>query len=226
MDKLNNKYSIVQGFSNVDKTGGGASDIISMKNYNLAEIYLITGAALATGTITVHQGISVSSCATALAFTRYYESGCKLKYDGASTETPAAAAEIVTGATNTALGTVYEDKNGELILYNRTNNLVYVDNEVLTFSGGKTAVANGALYDEDIMVPRVATANTFTLTTAIDINKIYMIPIHSSMLNIAAGMDCIELNLTTFAGASVMTCFFILSEPRFSGTPMPTALYN
>ena len=226
MDALNNKYGISLGFSNIDKTGGGASDIWSMKNYNVAEIYLITGAALATGTITMEQGISVSSVATALAFDRYYESGCRLKYDGASTQIPAAAGEVATGATNTALGTVYEDLNGELILYNRTNNLIYVDNEVLTFSGGKTAVVDGVLYDEDIMVPRVVTGDTFTLTTAIDINKVYMVPIHSSMLNTAAQMDCIEMVLTTFAGASVMTCFAILSEPRHGGTPMPTALYD
>jgi hypothetical protein len=225
MEMLNNKYGIALGFSNVDKTGGGNSDIWCLKNYNLAEIYVMTGAAVTTGTVTMQQGVSVSSVATALTFTRYFEVGCKLKYDGASSEIPAAAGEIVTGATNTALGTVYQDLNGELILYNRTNNLVYVDNEVLTFNGGKTAVANGALYDEDIMIPRTC-ASTFTITTAIDINKVYMIPIHASMLNQAAGMDCIEAVFTTFAGAAVMTCFAILSGPHFAGTPMPSALYN
>ncbi len=224
MDALNNKYGIALGFSNVDKTGGGNSDIWSMKNYNVAEIYIMTGAALATGQITMEQGANVTTVATALEFDRYYESGCRLKYDGASSGVPAAAGEIATGATNTALGTVYQDLNGELILYNRTNNLVYVDNEVLTFSGGKTAVVDGTFYDEDIMIPRVVTADTFELTTAIDINKVYMIPIHSSMLS--DGMDCIEAVFTTFAGASIMTCFAILSEPRYAGTPMPTALYD
>jgi hypothetical protein len=226
MEGYAKKYHLAIGWSPINKANGGASDIISLKNYNVGEFYIMTGAALDTTTVTMHQGVSVSSCATTLAFTRYFESGCKLKYDGASTQIPAAAGEVATGATNTALGTVFSDSNGELVLYNRTNQLVYVDNEVLTFSGGKTAVVNGTLFDEDILVPRVATGDTFAMTTAVDINKIFMVPIHAAMLNSAARMDCVELNVALGAGASIMACFTVLSEPRYHNIPMPTAIYD
>lgn len=226
MEGYAKKYHLAIGWSPHDKTGGGSSDIISMKNYNVAEFYVMSGAALATGAVTMQQGVSVASCATPLAFTRYFESGCKLKYDTVTvSEIPAAPGETATGAA-TAVGTVFEDRNGELILYNRNNQVAFVDNEVLTFSGGKLALVNGVLYDEDILVPRVATANTFAMTTAVDINKVYIVPVHAAMLNLAAGMDCVRLTLTGFAGASIMACFVVLSESRYHNIPMPTAIYN
>ncbi len=223
MEGYGKKYHLAVGWNPIDKAGGGQSDIISMKNYNVAEFWIITGAAItATFAVTMQQGVSVSSCATALAFTRYFDSGCRLKYDTVTVSQAAAAAgETVTGA-STAVGTVYEDTGGEVILYNR-NETAYVDNEVLTFSGGKIAAAQGVLFDEDIMIPRVATANTFNVTQVHDANRRFMVPIHSSML--AAGNDCVALTIAD-PTLAVCTCFVILSEPRYKNIPMPTAIYN
>ncbi len=219
-------YHLVVGWHPIDKNGGGQSDIISLKNYQMAEFWIITGAAVtATAAVTFHQGISVSSCATALTFTRYFDSGCRLAYDGGSVETPAAADETAIGAA-TASGYVYQDtggKTGVVTLYGR-DETAYVDNEALVFSGGKTAVVNGVLYDEDIMIPRVATANTFNITLVHDANRRFMIPISASMLN--AGMDCVELNIGDPGTPSLMCCFVVLSEPRYHNIPMPTAIYN
>ena len=219
---INNKYAVVAGWYPVDKDGGGASNIISLKNYNQAEIYIMVGSTMTkTAAVTLDQGVSVSSCDTTLGFETYYEQGLKLKYDGASSTTPAAAGETATGAA-TGVGTVYEDRGNELVLYNWSST-AFVDNEVLTFSGGKTAVVNGTLFDEDAMIPRTATANTFNITQVLDVSKIFMIPVNGAMLT--DGNDCIEVNIAD-PDTCIMACFYVLSEPRYSETPMPTAIYD
>ena len=219
---LNNKYAVVAGWYPVDKDAGGQSNIISLKNYNQAEIYLMVGATMTkTAAVTLQQGVSVASCATSLAFETYYEQGLKLKYDGASSSVAAAAGETATGAA-TGVGTVYEDRGGYAVLYNWSST-AFVDNEVLTFSGGKTAVVDGTLYDEDAMIPRTATANTFSITQVLDISKIFMIPVNGGMLT--DGNDCIAVTIGD-PDTCLMACFYVLSEPRFSNTPMPTAIYD
>jgi len=219
---INNKYVVVPLTFPVDFAGGKTSDIIDMKNYNQAEIYIMTGAVItAQFAVTLLQGISVSVCATALKFPVYYQTGCMLKYDGASSSVPAAAGETATGAA-TGVGTVIEDRGGILVLSDH-NSTAFVDNEVLTFSGGKTAVVDGILYNEDIMVPTALTAtNTFNITNVSDVHKTYCIPVNSAML--AAGNKCIGITLgdpTLCVGA----VFAILSGPRYAGTPGETAIY-
>ena len=223
MEGYAKKYHLAVGWSPIDKNGGGQSDIVCLKNYQVAEFWIITGAAVtATAAVTMFQGTTVAAAATALAFTRYFDSGCKLRYDGASSEVPAAAGETAIGA-STASGYVYEDRGGEVILYGR-DETAYVDNEVLTFSGGKTAAVNGVLCDEDIMIPRTATANTFNITLVHDANRRFMVPIHASMLT--PPNDCVALTIGDPGTPSLMTCFVVLSEPRYKNVPMPTAIYN
>ena len=222
MEGYGKKYHLAVGWNPIDKAGGGQSDIVCMKGYAMAEFWLITGAAItATFAVTMFQGVSVAAAATALAFTRYFDSGCRLKYDGESSGVAAAAAETATGA-GAAVGTVYQDLGNEVILYNR-NETAYVDNEVLTFSGGKTAVVNGTLFAEDIMVPRVATANTFDVTQVHDANRRFMVPISASMLT--APNDCVALTIAD-PTLAICTCIVILTECRYANMPMPTAIYN
>jgi len=221
---LNNKYAVVSGWAPVDKTTTAVSDIISLKNYNQAEIYLMTGAAIGQAfNVALYQGVSVSSCATLLPFTRYYESGMMLKYDGASSSVAAASGGTVAGAGGAA-ATIYEDRGGVLVL-NKWDADVFVDNEALTFSNGKTAVVDGTLYNEDAMIPTILTAGVdlFAIATT-DTSKMYCIPVNGGMLT--DGNDCIAVHLATPATATLMDCFVVLSEPRFSGTPMPTAIYD
>ena len=222
---LNNKYAVVPGWFPVDKDGGGSSDFISLKNYHQAEIYIMTGAAVGqTAAVTLDQGVSVSSCATALSFTLYYETGLMLKYDGASTNVAAASGETATGTAGGVM-TVFEDHGGYIVGNKWDSSQVFVDNEVLTFSGGKTAVVDGTLYNEDIMIPTVLAAgvDTFNIAAALDVNKIYMIPVNSSMLN--DNMDCISVAIGD-PNTALMACWYILSQPRFAGLPMRTAIYD
>ena len=220
---LNKQYAVVPLTFPVDHAATLVSDIISLKNYHQAEIYLMTAAAFTkTAAVTMQQGNAVDSAATALSFTRYYTTGMMLKYDGASTGVAAAADETATGAAG-GIMTINEDLNGILIGH-WDNVTAFVDNEVLTFSGGKTAVVDGTRYNEDIMVPSVAASNTFNIVQDLDVNKIFMVPVNSSMLS--DNMDCIELNIADMDSPTLLAAFAILSQPRYAGIPMQTAIYN
>ena len=219
---MNAKYSVVPLVFPIDFAGGKTSDIINLKNYNIAEIYFMTGVTItAAFAVTLYQGINVVTCATALNFPVYYQTGMMLKYKTPSTGVPAAAGETATGA-STAVCTVYEDRGGYLVA-NKWNSTAFVDGEALTFSGGRTALVDGIRYNEDIMIPTTLTAtNTFNVTNVIDVHKLYCIPIKSSMLT--AGNSTIKV---TFGDPTlnIGAAWAVLSEPRFAGIPMETAIY-
>ena len=220
---LNRQYAVVPLTVPVDHAATLVSDIISLKNYHQAEVYLATAAVFTkTAAVTMQQGNAVNSAATALGFTRYYETGMMLDYDGASTGVAAASLETAQGAGGADM-TILEDTGKTLIGW-WDDVTAFVDNEVLTFSGGKTAVVDGIRYNEDILLPKVAALNTFNITQVLDVNKIFMIPINSSML--AEGMDCIELNIADMDSPTLLAAWAILSQPRYAGLPMQTAIYD
>lgn len=217
---INNDFVVVPLIWAQQQDGALASDGISMKNYDQADVFLMIGTTVAqAGAVTMQQGVSVSSIGTALSFERYYRTGFVLKYDGASTATPAAAGETISGAGGGA-GTIVQDTGSELICYGY-NGTTFVDNETVTCSGGKTVVANGIQINEDIMVPATAISNTFD-AAAVG-NKMYCIPIHSSMLT--DGYDCIELNVADMNTTDV-AAWVVLSKPRYAGDTPQTAIYD
>jgi len=220
---LNKQYAVVPLTFPADHAATLVSDIISLKNYHQAEVYLMTGATFVkTAAVTMQQGNAVNSAATALEFTRYYETGMMLDYDGASSGTPSAPADTAQGAAGGDM-TILEDTGKTLIGW-WDDVTAFVDNEVLTFSTGRTAVVDGIRYNEDILLPKTATANTFDITQVLDVNKLFMIPVNSSMLN--DGLDCIELNIADMDSTTVLAAFAILSQPRYAGLPMQTAIYD
>jgi hypothetical protein len=200
--------------------GALVADIISMKNYKQADIYVMLGATVGqAGAITLQKGTSVSSAATALSFTRYYETGFKLKYTTPSVDTPAAAAETVAG-NGGAAAVLYKDTGSELICYGFDGD-TFVDGETVTLSGGKTVVADGIQINEDILVPRTATSNTFDID---DIGyKLYMIPVSSDMLG--DGYDCLELNVADL-NTTDLAAWAVLSGPRYMAEIPETAIYD
>lgn len=217
---INNDFVVVPLIWAQQQDGALASDIISMKNYDQADIYLMIGATVGqAGAVTLHQGTSVSSAGTALGFERYYRTGFILKYDGASSETPAAAGETISGAGGGA-GTVVQDTGSQLVCYGY-NGTTFVDNETVTCSGGKTVVANGIQVDTDRMVPATASSNTFD-AAAVG-SKMYCIPVHGSMLT--DGYDCVELNVADMNTTDV-AAWVILSKPRWIGDIPETAIYD
>jgi hypothetical protein len=199
--------------------GAVVSDILSMKNILQMDIYIMIGATIGqAAAVTLHKGTSVSSAATALAFTRAYQTGFVLDYDGPSVATPAVAAETISGAGGGA-GTIYRDLGDRLICYGY-NGTTFVDNETVTCSGGKTVVANGIQKNEDILVPFTVSSNTFNLNAAGC--KLYKIPISADMLG--EGYDCIELNIAD--ANTTEWAAWALVYPRYSKEIANTVIYN
>lgn len=200
--------------------GAVVSDGISMKNYRQCDIYIMIGAVIGqAGAVTLQKGTSVASISTSLSFTRYFSTGHLLKYDGASVDTPAAAGETVTGEGG-GISYIYKDFGGLLVCY-AFNGTTFVDNEVLTFSGGKTAVADGIQINEDIMVPRTAASDTFNIAAVG--NKMYCIPVSADMLG--DGYDCLEVNIADL-NTTEWAAWAVLSSPRYASEIMQTAIYD
>ncbi len=221
MDGINNIFvKVPMTFPTVDQTGTVSSDIISLKNYNHVDLYITVGAIGKAAAVTLDKSAAVAAATADCAFTRYYSTGFILDYDGASVSTPAAAGETVTGAGG-GIGYIYKDQGNRLICYAH-NGTTFVDNEVLTFSGGKTAVANGIQKNEDIMVPRTATSNTFDIAAVA--NKQYCIPIDSSMLG--EDYDCIQVEIADCDTVTHLAIDAICTEPRYIGMEPETILYD
>jgi hypothetical protein len=220
MEQNNNKHVMVPLLWPDSQDGALVSDIISLKNYRQADIYIMVGAVVGkAGAVTLQKGTAVNSATTACAFSRYKSTGFILDYDAPSVDTPAAAGETVTGEGG-GIGYVYKDLGGRLICYAH-NGTTFVDNETLTFSGGKTATANGIQKNEDIMVPLTATSNTFNIAAVG--NKCYHIPISAE--DLGDGYDCVELNIADL-DTTELAAFVILSEPRYMAEIPETAIYD
>lgn len=220
MQKVNNEIAVVPILWPDSQDGALNSDIISLKNFRQAEIVIIIGDTIGkAGAVTLKKGANVSSAATALAFSRYLSTGFVLEYDGASSETPAAAGETVTG-NGGGIGYVYKDLGNKLICY-AFNGTTFVDNETLTFSGGKTATANGIQKNEDILVPRTASSNTFDIAAVA--SKTYCIPISAE--DLGEGYDCIKLAVADL-DSTKLTAFVILSDMRYGGEIAETTIYD
>lgn len=207
-------------FPTVDQTGTVSSDIASMKNYSHVDLFITVGPIGKAAAITLNKSAAVAAATEALAFSKYYSTGFVLEYDGESTSTPAAAGETVTGAGN-GVGYVYKDLGNKLICYAH-NGTTFVDNEVLTFSGGKTAVANGIQKNEDIMVPRTASSNTFDLAAVA--SKQYCIPIDAA--DLGDGYDCIQVEVADCDTVTHIAIDAVFSKPRYASEIPETAIYD
>lgn len=205
----------------VDLTSGAnAGDYISLKNALQVAIDISIGVTTGTAVVTLNQAKNVAaSGAKALAFTKYWMSGAKLKYT-APTGT-FTVGETVTGAGG-ASGVVYKDTGSALYLYT-VNATAFVNGETIT--GGTSAItasADGIGIDEDVMLPCTC-ASTFTIPAVS--NRKYWIEIDPSSLDVANGFDCIMVNIAQ-AGAGCIGGADYLIEPKYSNLPMDTAIYN
>lgn len=221
MQGINNKFAVVpMTFPTTDQTSTVSSDIISLKNYNHVDLVIQVGSIGKAAAVTLDKSAAVAAATADCSFSRYLSTGFRLKYDAPSVDTPAAAGETVTGDGG-GIGYVYKDLGGELICY-AFNGTTFVDNEGLTFSGGKTATANGIQFNEDIMVPRTASSDTFDLAAVA--NKQYVIPIDAA--DLGDGYDCVQVEIADCDTATHLAIFAILSEPRYMGEIPETAIYD
>lgn len=74
------------------------------------------------------------------------------------------------------------------------------------------------------LVKKAAVANTFNLATA---NKIYVIHVDVSMLDVAGGFDCVTLAVASpGANADFYSAVYIGGGARYQGSSIPSALVD
>ena len=206
----------------VDQTGTISSDIISLKNYSHVDFVIKVGTAIGkAAAVTLNKSAAVAAATVALAFSRYYSTGFRLKYTTPSVDTPAAKDETILGGSGSGRGTIYLDTGTELICHSY-NETTFVDGETVTCSGGKTVVASGIQIDEDIMIPRTAASNTFDLAAVA--KKQYIIPIDAA--DLLDGYDCAQVEIADCDTATYITIDAILSSPHYMDEIAKTALYD
>lgn len=214
-----------QGIWPVDfNTGANTGKYVSLKDYQKLGILISQNTAAGTAAVTLMQAKNVAALgAKALAFTRYWVSGVKLNYDGASGKFT--VGETVTG-TGGGSGVVYYD-NGAYLLLHTVNATAFVDNETLTGgTSGTTASADGTGIDEDIMLPVDLAAGVNTFTIPAIAQRKYGIEITPDMLDRDNDYDCVRVHIAQATAAGIGSCVYILEGGKCKGIPMPTAIYD
>jgi hypothetical protein len=214
-----------QGIWPVDfNTGANPGDYVSLKDFQKLGIIISQNTAAGTAAVTLLQAKNVAALgAKALAFTRYWMTGVKLNYDGASGKFT--VGETVTGAGGGS-GVVYADCGSYLLLYT-VNATAFVDNEVITGgTSGTTANADGIGINEDMMLPvdLAAGVNTFTIPAVAQ--RKYGIEVTPDMLDRANDYNCVRVNIAQATAAGIGSCLYVLEGGKTKGIPMPTAIYD
>jgi len=231
MQRINNDLHIVPALWPKGQTGAVSGDIISMKNYQHCDIRIAVGASPGgTVAVTLDKSAAVAAATAELAFTKFFSSGLKLNITGKSgaftADSDYTAGDTITGGTSNATAVVYKDM-GTYLLCHSHNGTAFTDAETITGgTSGATATVDGTLYDEDIMLPRVtASATTYTFTIPAVADQVYVIPVGAS--DLGDGYNCLQLEMAApSAGTVTYDATYILSGPRYAGTPMPTAIYD
>ena len=208
------------------QTAANPGDFVSMKNWNYCTTVLQIGTNGSSGTcvVTFDKAALVAGGTTTLAFSEYWVTAWRLDYD-APVNTAAekfTVGETITGAAAGEL-VVWADYGDHIIGYTY-NNTTFVDNELITGgTSNRTAYANGVQKDEDMLVPRTATANTFT-TQAVA-NRTYAV--QHAAADLGDGYVTLQIDVAQASQATTIgSAFYVLSEGRYIGEPMPTAIYD
>jgi hypothetical protein len=223
MSKFIERNHIVPAVWPVDlNTGDNPGDYVSLKNYKHLTVFIFVKTMGATSAVTMKQAKNVAGTGEkALSFVKYYMTGAKWKYN-TLTVAEFAVGETVTGAGG-ASGVVAEVGADYLLVYT-VNATAVVDAEVLTGgTSGAKAVADGAGVNEDILLG-LTCASTFTIPAVV--LRSYVIEIEASMLDVEAGFDCVRVQVEDPGAAALGAAVYILSEPRYAGIPMETAIYD
>jgi len=77
----------------------------------------------------------------------------------------------------------------------------------------------------DALTETAVSSNTFTTDATNSKNLMYVIEVDASELDMANGFDCIRVG-TGNATAATVTVLYILSNPRYAGASMPSAIVD
>lgn len=223
MSKLIQRNHIVPAIWPCDlNTADNPGDYVSMKNYKHLTVYIFVKTMGATSAVTMKQATDVAGTGEkALSYTEYWMTGAKWRFTGRSA-TNFSVGETVTGAGG-ASGVVSEIGADYLLVYT-VNATAVVDGETLTGgTSGATATANGAGINEDILL-RTTCSDTFTIPAVV--LRSYVIEIEASQLDTSNGFDCVRVQVEDPGTAGLGAAVYVLSEPRYKGVPMETAIYD
>jgi hypothetical protein len=229
MDHINNTYHIIQGYQPVDLSGGPFSgDIISMKGYGHCDVLISIGAAAGTCVVSMDKSAAVAAATVELPFTRYYASGFRIDITGASgrfaEDSGFTAGDTITGGTSGATAVVHRDM-GDHLLCHTWSGTAFTLAETITGTSLVTATTASLRKNEDMMLPRrTASATTYTFTIPAVANQKYLIPFDDGELG--EGYDCLQVELADATAATVGEALYILTEPKYMGTPPLTAIYD
>lgn len=207
-------------------TAANDGTYVNMGNYRSLEIWILIGdIAGGAAAVTVEQATSHAAAGEkAVAFTKYYQSGQKLKIDGQSGTF--SVGETITGGSSSNTAKIIKISSNYLIIATITGSTTWTDNETITGgTSGATALANGTGEAEDMMVEMVASSNTFN-TLAVTFTR-FCIPIDAEMLDVANGFDWVHVKVAQAATSETQGCaFYVMKQSRQRVYPPVTALDN
>lgn len=223
--ELVKNVGIVPAIWDVDlNTGANAGDYISMKNYNRCCFIIHWANGGGTCAVTLYEAkTAAGGSAQALAFTKQYQTGVRLKINTATGIFT--VGETVTGGSSSLTGVVYKASRDEVLLHTITGGLPagWTDGETLTGgTSGYTAKADGTGQDEDMLLEKAVSSNTFTIPN-VDY-RTYVVEVTADMLS--DGFDFVQIRLAQATGPGYGGVTAILYEPRVHSVPMPTAIYD
>ena len=83
---------------------------------------------------------------------------------------------------------------------------------------------NAAVGTDDILVKTAVTSNTFDTSTADGL--MYVMEIDAETLDVSGGFDCMRIDVGASTGATIASCVYVLSEPRYAQATPPTAVVD
>ena len=200
-----------------------ASNYISIENYGHATVYIMVGdTAGNTSAVTLDQATDNDGTGSkTLSFTKYYSTGQKLLFTGMATGT-FTVGETVEGGSSSLTAEVEIISESYLIVRSLTNGTTWTDGETLTgATSAATAVLNGTGQDEDIVLEEEC-SDTFTIPATT--YKLYQIEIDASDLDVANKFDHFQVDIADPGGATIAGGLILLTQPRFRGVPMLSAI--
>ena len=219
---INNAYHIVNILRPQTMSGALASDHVSMKGYNHADVIIEVGAhgSSETSVVGFDQMTLVGTAGTTtLPLTDYYVSGGKIfvtNWNGTAWSDD----EQVTGATLSASLETFA--GNYMTVFDMTTGVVAAET-ITGGTSGATAVAVNAYEYEDVMIKRVVGSNTFTIS-AVD-NVTYVVPVAAT--SFTDGYDVFHVDLGSPSGTILLSSTAILYKGRYMGANTPiSAIYD
>ncbi|MFA7462327.1 MAG: hypothetical protein WCY59_04180 [Anaerovoracaceae bacterium] len=222
--------TLVQSLPPAARTAATTGTYISLKNYPRCGIVLNVGATagLGTATLRVRQATSVAGAgAASLNFNAVWRTGARLYFTPSTLTGTFQVGEAVTGAGGGA-GVIHSIHADHLVIRN-FNNTAFVASELITGgTSGATAnlTATNFYGDDDILVRQelAAATNQFNFPTIA--NKIYVVDIDASTLDVNNGYDCIEAGCATVGATATFSITYLLGNARYKGEPMESVVSN